>query len=370
MKKKSLLVIFPDEWLSHSPTVLNLVTCLSDVFEIRVITIDDGCFNNSELKDDRYTFIKINSFLARNFLRRVKLFYHYFKTVLILLSVRKLNQQSVIDIVIGIDSHGLWIGQTIFQKAHFLSLEIEKDVFFRLLNKDHIESVAIQTKERADYLFRPSLSNTFFLPNSPIINKCTLISHSNRKYNKKIVLMGNLTPDHGLFQCIDAIELNSNSDLSLTLKGFVYNSNVRTKLLSQYDHLFKQNRLILDEYYTPQKDVTKFLSEFSIGFCLYDFSRISKDDFNYASCPSGKLYNYFAAGLAVIGTNILGLKAVREFKAGILLTNLSIESIHNAIEAIGNSFQQYHENAFKAAEVYDFKQAVRPYKNFLLSKTN
>jgi len=120
MKKKHLLIIFPDEWLSHCPSVLNLVKCLSHVFDVKVIAIDDGYFKNDELLDDRLKFLKIDTRLARYFLRRVTALYRLVKTILLFIAVRNYRKTTPVDRVIGVDSAGLWIAQKLFKNSHFL----------------------------------------------------------------------------------------------------------------------------------------------------------------------------------------------------------------------------------------------------------
>ena len=51
----------------------------------------------------------------------------------------------------------------------------------------------------------------------------------------------------------------------------------------------------------------KYVSNFRIGFCFYDWNLI-KNDFNYQTAPSGKLFVYLSAGLPVIVCNIPGFK--------------------------------------------------------------
>jgi len=372
MNKKRLLIIFPDEWLSHSPTLLNLVSCLSNDFDIKLVTFDDGFFKNDHLCDERFEFIKINSFLARFLLRRIRFFYDLVKSVALLICLHNYRKKVKIDQVVAIDSVGLWVAQKIFTRSHYLSLEIKRGLFFRLSNKDQIDSLVIQTKERSAFLYKRPLLNTFLIPNSPIINWSSLNRCRDKHYNGKIVFFGNIHPNHGLYSCIEAINQYQNRGegkrVSLTIKGIITKSSIRNCIVSRYQHLFDQRLVILDETYEPQDTIIEYLSNFSIGICFYDLNLISKNDFNYFSCPSGKLFNYFAAGVPVIGTDILGLKPVKEYSAGVLLKSLSAKSIHQAIEDVCRNFEKYRKNALLAAEAYDFKTAVVPYKNFLLSK--
>jgi glycosyltransferase involved in cell wall biosynthesis len=372
MKKKRLLIIFPDEWLSHSPTLLNLVTCLSNDFNIKLITFDDGFFKNDHLRDNRFKFINVNPHLAHLFFRRIRIFYDLLKAIVLLIWLAKYRKKVKIDRIIAVDSVGLWTAQKIFNRCHFLSMEIKKDVFFKLSQKDQIDSLVIQTKERSAFLFKRPLPNTFLIPNSPVLDRDNLGNLPGRPFNGKIVFFGNINPNHGLYACLDTIKQYQRKlkkeGVSLTIKGIITRPSIRNCILKRYRRLFDEKLVILDESYEQQDKIIGYLSNFSIGICFYDFNLISKNDFNYLSCPSGKLFNYFAAGTPVIGTDILGLKPVRDYRAGVLLKDLAVESIQQAIEDIRKNFAKYRKNAFSAANAYDFRKAVIPYKNFLLSQ--
>lgn len=372
MSKRRLLIIFPDEWLSHSPTLLNLATCLSSDFNIKLVTFDDGFFKNDLLCDDRFKFIKVNAHLAHLFLRRIRIFYDLIKAIILLIWLIKYRKKVKVDRVIAVDSVGLWVAQKVFIRCHFLSMEIKKDVFFRLSRKDRIDSLAIQTAERSNFLFKRPFPNTFLIPNSPLINKNNLDNFQSRPFNGKIIFFGNIHPNHGLYTCIDTIEQYQrkfkDQGVSLTIKGIITKPSIRNRILKTHQRLLDEKLLILDETYEQQDQIIAYLADFSIGICFYDFNRISSKNFNYLSCPSGKLFNYFAAGVPLIGTDILGLKPVNDYSAGVLLKYLTVESILRAIEDVRKNFAKYRKNAFLAAEAYDFRKAVIPYKNFLLTK--
>jgi glycosyltransferase involved in cell wall biosynthesis len=372
MRKKRLLIIFPDEWLSHSPTLLNLVTCLSGDFKIKLVTFDDGFFKNDHLRDNRFKFIKINTHLARLFLRRIRIFYGVLKASILLIWLNHYCKRDKVDLVIAVDSVGLWVAQQVFARCHFLSMEIKKDVFFRLSRKDRIDSLAIQTAERSAFLFKRSFTNTFLIPNSPVIDQNTPVNFSDRPFNGKIIFFGNINPNHGLYTCLETIaqyqEKFKNKGVSLTIKGIITKPSIRNRVLIRYHRLFDEKLVFLDETYEQQNNVIEYLSDFSIGICFYDFNLISKEDFNYLSCPSGKLFNYFAAGIPVIGTDILGLKPVKNYCAGILIEDMTVEIIQQAIEDVSKNYAKYRKNAFLAAEAFDFRKAAIPYKNFLLNK--
>jgi len=367
VRKKNLLIIFPDEWLSHSPTLLNLVHILKDSLNVRVISIDDGVFSNSSLHDPCFSFIKINKQFAVLFLRRIRVIYGVLKSILLLRELRKFAGVQAVDRVIGVDSIGLWAAQKVFGAAHFLSLEVNRDFFFRSCRPDRILSVAIQSKERAGFLFNDPPPRTFLLPNAPILPETFPGSLMNKEFNGRLLYLGVIVPSHGIYASLDAMEEVANRGFTLTIKGVIYKNRVKRTILKRYGHLFDKGIAVLDQRYLHQEDILSFLSGFSIGFCLYDFDRISQNDYNYISSPAGKLFNYYAAGVPVIGTDVVGLKSVRDFNAGILVRDHSSKAIRDAIDQISQKFDFYRQNCLSAATNFDFERAAKPYKDFLLS---
>jgi glycosyltransferase involved in cell wall biosynthesis len=363
--RKSLIIIFPDEWLSHSPTVLNIKKSLSDVFDIRIFAIDDGMFRNHSLCGDEYIFIKINKLLSRFFLRKFRSLYDVIKAKRLKKAVTEYVKSNKADRVIGVDSVGLWVAQQVFGKSHFLSLEVKKDRFFRSIDICRIESVIIQTEERYNYLFDKSLSHKFFIQNSPPFSKSKDVTKIS--FQKKLIFFGTVMPSHGLYACLNTLEhiVKSDDGYRLTIKGVIPKKWVRSSIMVRYRSLIEKNIITIDEQYTDQDEIIPYLSNFDIGFCLYDFRLISKNDFNYLSVPSGKLFNFYASGVPVIGVNIPGLNSVREFQTGILLENLSVDAIKNAILKISEDYAFFSTNCLKAAEHFDFQKAAQTYKEFL-----
>ncbi len=362
---KRVLIIFPDEWVSHSPTILNLVRSLKGTCSVKVITFDDGTFGNERLKDTSYAYIKVNHALARLFLRKNRQIYGLLKSMLLLKAVRcHMGSNEAIQ-VIGVDSIGLWVAQKVFGSAHFLSLEIKNDFFFRRCKRHGIRSLVIQTEERAHFLFGNSLPKMFFIQNSPFLPYNHDYTAAQKSFNGKLIFLGNILPEHGIFTCLDAVEEMAAGGITLTLRGVLYRNSVKHKIFGKYGHLIKEGAVTLEQTYVDQDGIIDFLTEFSIGFCLYDFSIISKNDFNYLSSPSGKLFNYYAAGVPVIGTDILGLRSVKDFEAGVLLPEPSVQGIKHAVRKISTRFDFYRANCLKAAKYFNFADAVGPYRDFL-----
>jgi hypothetical protein len=225
--KRHVLIIFPDEWLSHSPTVLNLFKALRNDFNVTVLAINDGTFSNDELHDEGFFFIQIPHRLARTLLRRVRVLYALLKATLLHMRLAKYRKFHPVDEVIAVDSVGLWAAQKVFRKCHFLSLEVKRDLFFRMCTPAGIQSVAIQTPERLAALLPCRLAPTFFIQNSPSLAGINIDQHQKSKFNRKLIYLGNILPSHGIFKILDAFDDSLWPDLELTIKGVLYKYSVR-----------------------------------------------------------------------------------------------------------------------------------------------
>ena len=368
--KRHILIIFPDEWLSHSPTVLNLVKIFRNEFKTTVLTFTDGTFRNEQLDDEEFSFIRIPHGLARVFLRRARILYSLLKAGLLLLRLRTYRKSHPVDEVIAIDSVGLWAAQTVFGRCHFLSLEVKRDVFFRMCTPARIRSVVIQTPERLSALMPGLTADTFYIQNAPSLTGNDIDRHQKSSFNGTLLFFGNILPSHGIYAVLEALDSVSGLSYTLTIKGIIYKDRVRTFILERYKALFKRGKIILDETYTPQDEIIDYISQFSLGFCLYDFNRISSKDFNYLSSPSGKLFNYYAAGVPVIGTDVLGLKSVRQFRTGVLIQEISPGSIQEGISKIIAGYREFSRNCILAAKYFDFDKTSAIYKQYLRSLAN
>lgn len=370
MKKKRILIIFPNEWLAYTPTILNLVKNFADTFDVTVIAIDDGNYKNDEIPDDAIKFIKINPLLLKlntftgKLLGSLKL---YQLTKLGAIFLAALPYKGKVDEVIAADSAGLWVGQKIFGQCHFLSLELFRDTLFKKCDLSKIKSVIIQTQERYDYLFGKQYIKTFLLQNAPSYSSNESIKRAEKPVAqaKKAIFLGNANQRNGAYFCIEAIrELK---DITLTIKGTI-SSEDRKRIEFLYGDLLANEKVIIDDRYVKQDEILEYLSEYHVGFCFYDLTCTDEiTRFNFISVPSGKLFNYYAAGVPVIGSDLPGLSSVRDFETGVLLTDLSTENIVKALKYIDFNHSKIRENCFKAAAHFDFNSAVEPLKKHLIS---
>lgn len=345
------IIIFPDPWLAFSPSILNFIQLLEERgSDYQVIAFDNSSFDTLILrKNPNITLINLDLRVYKIFekLKLIKLL------KFILLAVKFKDSAYQDARVIGVDSVGYCVARLFSPGSIYFSLEVERDFFLRAAKKIGITNLIIQSKERAEYLLNGNYSGRIhLLPNSPIISK-PAISHSvSKDHPVRIIFVGNIIEAHGVEICIDAI-ISSSRRCKLILNGPI-TEKYRSHLKLKYSDNLGKEIFIMSEYIL-QKDMTEFLSQFDIGIVFYDWNLIGEGNFNYLSCPSGKLFNYFAAGLPIIGSDILGLQSVKDFDAGLLIKRLTSAELSNCIEKIYSRYDEYSENSKRASKYYDFR---------------
>jgi glycosyltransferase involved in cell wall biosynthesis len=142
-------------------------------------------------------------------------------------------------------------------------------------------------------------------------------------------------------------------EASLVLRGPAPEAT-RSLIASTCGDLLQSGRLTLDTGYLNDDELGSFLATFDIGLCLYDLSGSLRRDFNYMSAPSGKMFNYFAAGLPVLGSNIQGLSPVVRHDAGLLVEGNEAAALVEAGRRIMTRHAGFQAGALRAAEAFDF----------------
>ena len=360
---RRLLIVFPDEWLAYSPTVLNLADSLSSDFEVSIVAVHTDRFQaDPDLASARVIAVRFSA-RAVAILKRLRMF-RVAKAWRLMRTVSRCAARHGYEQVVGVDAVGAWAAGRVFPRVHLLSLEIERGFFFRALRQDRIASVTIQSVERLDFLYPEGTpAPVFLVQNAPDLSRSA--RPGPRTFRPRVVLLGNALPGHGVFRCIDALREPAAADYALTIKGIVPPA-VRATIESGHRDLLESGRLVLDETYVPQQLLTEYLSRFSIGLCFYDLGLIAADDFNYVSCPSGKLFNYYAAGVPVVGSDILGLASVRAFDTGVLLGEPAPGDIAEGFATIRDEYARFVENCAVAADHFDFGRSVAPLKAHLV----
>jgi O-antigen/teichoic acid export membrane protein len=93
---------------------------------------------------------------------------------------------------------------------------------------------------------------------------------------------------------------------------------------------------------------------------------LAQQSFNYFSSPAGKLFNYYAAAVPVIGIDIIGLKSVKDFTAGVLIDEVVPAKIKEAINTIEKNYKTFSANCLLASKEFDFKKSF----NYFIDKVD
>lgn len=363
-KKKSILIVFPDEWLQYSPSVLNLYQCCKERHNTKLVYIDNGRFENDNLVEN-YISIKIGKTAA--YFWRKTFGYKFYKIVRLLFTLLYIKVfDKKYDIVIAIDSSGFLPTKLFFSNTIYFSLETEKDIYYTLGKKLGISTLLIQSKERKEYMVSDDEPITiYYLQNSPIL------SPNIKRYTgikeKRILYMGNIEFGYGLEYFIDCVKDLPN-EYSLTMKG-IKNDKYFNWLQKKNKTIIDSGKLIFDFNYVEQSKIIEYVSQFYIGITGYDLE-LAKKSFNYFSSPAGKLFNYYAAGVPVIGIDIIGLKSVKDFNAGVLIDSVTTQHINQGIKTIEENYEVISTNCIKASEEFDFQRGFNHFIKGIEAKSS
>lgn len=369
-----ILIIFPEEHLSFSPTTLNVFRELKKHFKTTIITFAPSRRSKKRINDKDVIFIE-TPLWHRYFLKPLLIIYSFFHNKMNFKLLKKIGLSSYYRLfllknrvkpfinsheVIAIDFISAWLCQEVFNKnIHYLSLEIfEKDPFFMMIDDTKLKSVFIQNKERYNFIFKQKQLRTFYIQNAPEYIPFKTLSSSQRK---GLLFLGSAEIGFGIYSCLEF--LNQYPEFCLTIKGQILN-DVKKTIYSKYGDLINTQRLIIDSNYIEQSDLASYLNKFRIGFCFYDTRQPKMDRFNYYTAPSGKLFQYHASGVPIIASDLPGLNSVRNFKTGVMIPDLSPATIYKAIQSIEANFDNLVENSFVAADYFDFKKSIKPYVDF------
>lgn len=365
--KKKILIIFPDSHLAYSPTTLNLMSELKKYFDVKIITFEGKSFFH-KLEDDSIIYLKDFKFFLRFILKVISIiarllygdvYYHINKRILVVKHLFKYKY----DRIIAVDLISLWyLKGMVKYDVDSLSLEINNysKQLISLIKDVKVDNLIIQDENRLKLYKHRNFKKSFLIQNAPPFYEEIELKTQNKKFNKRFVFAGTALSAFGIFSCIDYIQ--NYKDSYLKIMGAV-DPDVLEKILSLHSNLLNEKRLIIDSEYLNEYEYCLKLSEFDIGFCFYDFSNpMIKNKFdNYYHAPSGKMFKYFASGVPIIGIDIPGLSAIKDYNAGILLKDITICNINQAIDKIKQNYSMYVKNCFLAAKEYDFTKNVANY---------
>jgi glycosyltransferase involved in cell wall biosynthesis len=346
-------ILFPDTWLSYSPSIINLVKVMKENgWDVTLLAFHDGSYQRT---DEIEAIYLQPSQIMRRVIGILKFFSLYRFIALSLLSWKFSKQK--FELVIGVDSLGFLITRIFFDRPIYYSLHIRKVFSSYVIKKLGISRVIIQSQERLElefqgHSYRPP--NAWYIQNSPILDSTLRASCRSDRQKIKLIYFGNVARNvYNIENCIEVL-FHLPEDFSLTLKGPIANEYQR-ELEFIYGEFIDSGRLSFDSNYLAQDAVVSWLEDFDIGLCFYSELQIFSQDPNIISAPSGKLFNYLAAGLPVVGSKIPGLRILTEFGAGITLEKQLPEEIGAAVLEILKTYDKFKQGCREAALKNDFR---------------
>lgn len=376
------VIVFPYGWFPQAPTVMGLYSEIKKYGDVKILTMYNEQRGSITGNPD---FIYLNQFNTRlgqkcmivksHFLSKlIKLFRFILpkamsrykkldlEKILIFLQIKSRLKQVAYKNIIAVDVTSALYCQLKKLNYHFLSTELQAELLDDMKSLDHkrIESIVIQSLERYDLLTIPGkelIHDIFFIQNAPIYTKPSKRTSANRS----LIFAGALWEGFGFVYCLEFVR--QFRDFTLTVKGTPQSDIEFYK--RKYADEIGDGIVCFDLSYSDPDTFSELLSQHSIGFSFYDENNptIKASAAHYNTAPSGKMFSYFAAGIPVVGS--AGLTPIKEFEAGITISDYSPISIHGAIKSILADYQRYSDNALKAASHYSADKMAKPFIDYL-----
>jgi glycosyltransferase involved in cell wall biosynthesis len=374
-KRERILIIFDGSHLAYSPTTLQLYEEFSKKYDVTVIAQTPEGYNGQEApiqgiqylrvynRKDRYFWLLLFpiallfSKTARTFKKNKVSYKDYFFRYL---PIKKTIRENKFKRIICVDNRYLFFCSLLGVKVDWVSLELcLNEHLIPLVNRAVINCVIIQSEERYHYLFGQEKLPLFYIQNAPPYEERTP-----KKERKSLIYAGSTIAALGFYYCLDF--LVKYPEEKLTVLGAFFEAD-KERVNREYRELLDSKRLTIISKYLENNEVVEFLSDFEIGFVFYNFEDelLKEHYFNYKSAPSGKMFKYIAGGVPVVCSDISGFAFVKEFNCGVLISDLSPDSIKQAIQTIRSNFDMYVQNSLKAAEHFAFDRAIIPYLKFI-----
>ncbi|MCS7232043.1 MAG: hypothetical protein RMJ67_07905 [Elusimicrobiota bacterium] len=343
MDSKKILIIFPDPWVKFSPSVANFIEMLNkeNVSSI-VLYLNDGYFDSSDLPFDCYE-VSINRILYK-LLSKFRIL-KFAKILILYLEAIRLSKKHKFKGAVGFDDVGYISARLVNKNTIYYSLEIDRNLLNRIIFTIFRPCLIIQSEERKNYLAK-NLENkkVCYIQNSPILYQDYNVKPSNQRNG--YLYFGHLIREHGIEPSIEAVREMGDK---LVIKYVKVNG--RNKYLdylkSKYQNLIKEGILVFDDSFIKQEEIIDYISNFRIGFVFYDNDLVRRS-YNYQTSPSGKAFNYLASGTPIIGSDIAGLRFIKDYEAGILVKNVNTQEILKAIHKINSNYEFFSKNAINA----------------------
>jgi len=368
--KPLVAILFTSPHLAYAPTVLNLYAALAACCDVHLIAFSPSDVPRVTTIPVRYVecsgkTLEYRKWQVLQVLRRCGCSKSPIETYGQFVAFHRIREAMAgidYDHVIAVDFEALWIAQSLsVQNVHFLSLEITPSPFERKVDKQRIQSVIIQREDRFLHVFNGIPHRVFLVQNAP---RYVPIDVPTDRRQCTLLFAGTAVRGFGIHLALNFVQ--HMSQCTVYIKGRVPR-DVLEDIYCHYNEPYYEGRIVIDEEYVAEADITDFIKRFRIGLCFYDLRYPEINTFNYVTAPSGKLFKYFAAGVPVIGSDIPGLSYVREFQAGVLLSDYSARSIQAAMDQIESDYDRYVANSLRAAQAFDFDTMVHPFIDYLLN---
>ncbi len=361
---KKILIIFPDNHILYSPTILNIINDLENYYFIHLLIPNRKKLNNTSLNNTsiyQYSnnifevieklMLKIDGFI--NLFINKRILYSLYKILIIriYITLNKDIKLTNYHAVICIDNIGFFAGLIKSKKIHYISLEFYKndllDIFLKK-NMVSIKTLVIQNMERKNIFFKEYNGKVFFIPNSPIY---TCIE-KNEKCVNTVIYSGSFIEKFGKNKIIQFANKYNEFKIYIIGPNKIEKNN--------------NENIIFKNKYIQNKDLNNYLAKFEIGLALYDFDVMKKEEKeHFFILSSGKVHNYMNARVPVIATRCSGLEFIEVYNSGILLENTDPRDIYLAILKIKKNYNIYQNGCKEAAKKYDFKAYSKKYLRFI-----
>ncbi len=239
-------------------------------------------------------------------------------------------------------------------------------IFARLISKvvNHVESFLCHRVD-AVVAATPFIRDKFLKINSisvdinnyPKIDEFISIDMSNFLERTSCCYIGGITEVRGIYEMVQAIGLNR-SDITLKLAGGFSEENVKDKVC-QFDGWRKVQEL----GWIDRAAIARVLSESFAG--LVTLHPIQ----NYQDALPVKMFEYMAAGVPVIASNIpLWESIINEEKCGVCVNPYSEKEISDALDLLNASLEDAKEMGLRgrAAVIEKYNWAIEEQKLFNL----
>lgn len=379
--KKRVSIFFPNHHLAYSPTTIHLYDALKPYFDVQIIAPYPSKFNNKELPGYQVNYFEDKApsiwmklwalilyvwYTLIQYKREGKFVYSYARLKDLLkynhLFKKASSDKKSYGHIIAVDMIFLKLAVKYFEKVHFVSLELTDELLpvLNTIPDKHFGSVIIQSKDRYEYLFKDRKLPLFLVQNAPVFDES---KYRSQCLDHRILFNGSASKFFGVFDFLNFLQTMDGKYQGI-IKGNII-PEVAVEIEKNYADLVRTGILEIDDSYTESDELLDYISVFEIGVCFYNTDLITENKFNYLTAPSGKMFNYLAAGIPIIGSDLPGLKLIEENSCGVLLSDYSPESIEKAVLQIRANYEQYRINCKAAAQKYSFDVMVKPFTDYL-----